>query len=46
MKETRDIPLHLIDSNRFQPRVHFEENALRELALSIQIGRASCRERV
>lgn len=36
MKETRDIPLHLIDSNRFQPRVHFEENALRELALSIQ----------
>lgn len=36
MKETRDIPLHLIDSNRFQPRVHFDENALRELALSIQ----------
>lgn len=35
MKETRDIPLHLIDSNRFQPRVHFEANALRELALSI-----------
>ena len=36
MKETRDIPLHLIDSNRFQPRLHFDENALRELALSIQ----------
>jgi ParB family transcriptional regulator, chromosome partitioning protein len=36
MQETRDIPMHLIVSNRFQPRLTFPEEALRELAASIE----------
>jgi len=36
MKQTRDIPLNQIVSNRYQPRLNFKEEAIRELALSIQ----------
>lgn len=36
MKQTRDIPLNQIVSNRYQPRINFKEDAIRELALSIQ----------
>ena len=36
MKQTRDIPLNQIVSNRYQPRINFKEEAIRELALSIQ----------
>ena len=36
MKETRDIPIHQIVSNRFQPRLTFAQEALKELAQSIQ----------
>lgn len=36
MQETREIPMHQIVSNRFQPRLTFPEEALRELALSIE----------
>ncbi|HET6786074.1 MAG TPA: nucleoid occlusion protein [Erysipelotrichaceae bacterium] len=36
MKQTRDIPLNQIVSNRYQPRLNFKEDAIRELALSIQ----------
>jgi ParB family chromosome partitioning protein len=36
MKQTRDIPLNQIVSNRYQPRINFKEEPIRELALSIQ----------
>ncbi len=36
MKQTRDISLNQIVSNRYQPRLNFKEEAIRELALSIQ----------
>lgn len=36
MKQTRDIPLHKIVSNRYQPRLTFNEDAIKELAESIK----------
>ncbi len=36
MQETQDILLSLIDSNRFQPRLTFNEDAIDELAESIR----------
>lgn len=36
MKQTRDIPLNKIVSNRYQPRLTFNEEAIKELALSIK----------
>ncbi len=36
MQETQDILLSLIDSNRFQPRLSFNEEAIDELAESIK----------
>ena len=41
-----DVALDRITPNPEQPRTTFDEEALDELAASIQIGRASCRERV
>ena len=35
-----------LSPNKYQPRVYFDEEKLAELANSIKIGRASCRERV
>ncbi len=35
-KEYREIPVHLIDRNPAQPRTHFDEEALAELAESIR----------
>lgn len=36
MQETQDILLHLVDSNRYQPRLAFNEEAIDELAESIR----------
>lgn len=36
MKQTRDIPLNKIVSNRYQPRLTFKEEAIKELAESIK----------
>ncbi len=36
MQSTQNIPVHLIDSNRYQPRLEFEPTLLKELAQSIE----------
>lgn len=36
MQETREIAVHLIQSNRYQPRLNFDDDTLKELALSIK----------
>jgi len=36
MQETKDIPLSQIDSNRYQPRLDFNNEAIQELAESIK----------
>ncbi len=35
-KESRDIPLHLIDPNPYQPRQYWDEDRIEELAVSIR----------
>lgn len=36
MQNTQNIPIQLIDSNRYQPRLEFEPSLLKELAQSIE----------
>lgn len=36
MQETREIAAHLIQSNRYQPRLNFDDETLKELANSIK----------
>lgn len=36
MQETREIAVHLIQSNRYQPRLNFDDATLKELATSIK----------
>ncbi|KAF0227224.1 MAG: chromosome partitioning protein ParB family [Erysipelotrichaceae bacterium] len=36
MQETREIAVHLIQSNRYQPRLNFDDTSLKELATSIK----------
>jgi ParB family chromosome partitioning protein len=36
MQETREIASHLIQSNRYQPRLNFDDGTLKELATSIK----------
>jgi ParB family chromosome partitioning protein len=36
VSDTSKVPIHLIDANPFQPRKHFDEESLKELAESIK----------
>ena len=36
MQSTQNIAVHLIDSNRYQPRLEFEPTLLKELAQPIE----------